>query len=93
LGELDGILSRVEATLRELQAGGRTEKTLQNHAETLRSFCTWRVDRGYLAGDRFNGLEQFDTTPKTTRRAMVGWRHCPRLQPAALRDCGDTGLA
>ena len=71
LADLDGILSRAEKALRELQDTGRTGKTLQNYAEGLKSFGNWCVRRGYLAEDPLKDLVAFDTTPKTKRRAMT----------------------
>jgi hypothetical protein len=41
LSNLDGSLARVEAALRELQAGGRAGKTVSNYAEALAAFCDW----------------------------------------------------
>ena len=70
LGELDGILPRVEEALRELQAGGLTGKSVANRAESLRAFCAWCIGRRYLATDPLDGLAPFDTTPATRRRAL-----------------------
>jgi len=52
LGDLTGVLGRVEKQLRELQALGRTGKTVSNYADTLGAFCDWCVRRGYLETDR-----------------------------------------
>lgn len=71
LADLDGVLPRVEAALRELQDAGRTGKTLANYADALRSFCTWCVERGYLPDDPLKGMAAFDATPKTQRRALT----------------------
>ncbi len=70
LGDLPGILPRVETELRRLQADGRTGKTLANYAESLGAFCDWSVQRGYLDDDPLKALAPFDTTPTTHRRAM-----------------------
>jgi len=71
LADLDGILPRVEKALRELQAKGRAGKTLANRAEALHAFGFWCKARGYLAADPLEGLAQFDTTPKSERRALT----------------------
>jgi len=71
LADLDGVLPRVEEALRALKSEGLTRKTLQNYVEGLSAFCKWCIERGYLADDPLKGLASFDTTPKTTRRAMT----------------------
>lgn len=71
LGDLPGILPRVETELRRLQHEGRTGKTLANYAESLGAFCDWCVQRGYLADDPLKALAPFDTTPTSHRRAMT----------------------
>jgi len=83
LGDLEGILPRVEQALRELQAeelpargntnrpGTRAGKTVQNRAEALKAFCGWCVTRGYLGDDPLRSLIPFDTTPRTIRRALT----------------------
>lgn len=71
LSDLKGSLPRVEKALREIQAAGRTGKTLQNHGDSLVSFCNWCESRGYLDANPLKGLARFDTTPKTKRRAVT----------------------
>ena len=71
LGDLVGVLGRVEKQLRELQTQGRTGKTVSNYADTLGAFCDWCVRRGYLETDPLDGLAPFDTTPEVRRRAMT----------------------
>lgn len=82
LKELEGVLPRVEKTLRLLQTEARTDrngkpqakrtgKTLNSYADGLASFCDWCVKRGYLDVDPLKGLVQFDKTAKSTRRAMT----------------------
>ena len=71
LGDLDGILPRVEQVLRTLQAQGRSGKTLGNYAESLGALCRWCIRRGYLDTDPLKSLARFDTTPRTKRRAMT----------------------
>ena len=51
LGDLTGILPRAEKVLRELQAAGRSGKTLTNYVGALGAFCKWCVQRGYLTID------------------------------------------
>ncbi len=71
LGEMPGILPRVEKALRELQRLGRAGKTIANYAEALGAFCDWCVKRGYLGHDPLAAMAPFDTTPLTQRRAMT----------------------
>ncbi len=71
LKDLDGGLPRVEAALRDFQGQGRTGKTLSNHADSLRSFCRWCFDRGYLEDDPLKRMQGFDTAPMTQRRALT----------------------
>lgn len=70
LGDLDGVLPRAEAALREMQAGGAAGKTLMNRVESLHALCCWCVSRGFMASDPLAGLAPFDTTPRTERRAL-----------------------
>ena len=71
LADLNGILPSVEAGLRELQAKGLAGKTLQHYASTLTAFCDWAIKRNYLDNDPLQNLQDFDTTPKTIRRAPL----------------------
>ena len=71
LGDLDGVLPKAEKALRQLQAAGRTGKTLSNIAETLRAFSLWCVKRGYLGANPVESMQRFDTTPQKERRAMT----------------------
>ena len=70
LGDLDNILPRVEATLRELAKLARAGKTIANIAEALVSFCNWCVIRGYLSKNPLAKLGRMDTTPKEEYRAL-----------------------
>jgi len=67
----DDLLARTESILRELQAGGRAGKTLNNIIESLHSFCNWCVKRGYLMDDPLKNFIPFDKTPQSIRRAMT----------------------
>ncbi len=71
LADLDGILTKAETALRELQEKGRTGKTLMNYSEALKGFTRWAVSRGYLDTEPLKDLDSFDATPRTTRRAMT----------------------
>lgn len=71
LGDLNSILPDVEKSLRELQAKGRSGKTLYKYGESLRSFCNWCLDREYIFANPLKKLSNFDKTPKTIRRAMT----------------------
>jgi len=71
LGDVEDILPRVEVLLREMQAKGRTGKTLQDYVESIKAFCNWCVYRCYLDNNPVQRLANYDTTPRTTRRAMT----------------------
>ena len=71
LADLAGALPKVEAALRELDAAGRSGKTLSNTAESLRGFVHWAKNRGYLDADPLEHLARFDCSPRTRRRAMT----------------------
>ncbi|MCZ6875098.1 MAG: tyrosine-type recombinase/integrase [bacterium] len=81
-----------------LQGQGRTGETLTNYAETLRAFCRWCVERGYLANDPLIKLKGFDTTPTVTRRALSIAEirrlldHCPFDQRLLLEMAFCSGL-
>jgi len=71
LGDVDGVLPRVEKALRELQEAGRSGKTIQNQVEALKGLFNWCVARGYLLENPLKSLGRFNITPKTRRRAMT----------------------
>jgi integrase len=71
LGDLDNILPRVEATLRELHERGKSGKTLVNITDALQSFCNWCVIRNYLSDNPLVRLSKIDTTPKDKYRALT----------------------
>lgn len=70
VSDLVGSLPRVEKALRDHEALGRAPKTLANTSESIKAFCDWCSDRGYLDGNPLSGLSPFDTTPRSRRRAM-----------------------
>jgi len=71
LGDLDGILPRVEAVLRELNEQGRAVRTIRNIADAITTFCNWCVVRGYLLENPLAELGKIDTTPVWERRALT----------------------
>jgi len=71
LSDMDNLLPRVEATLRELAKRNRSGKTLANVVESLVSFCNWCVIRGYLSENPLEDLGKLDTTPVDTYRALT----------------------
>ncbi len=71
MGDLDGILSKVENSLRDLKAKGKAGKSLLNYSEALKSFCLWCEKRGFLDHDPLKNLERFDTTPTKVYRALT----------------------
>jgi len=71
VAELNGCLSRVEATLKKLSDGGAAGKTLANYSEGISAFCDFLVKRNYLEADPLKQLGRFDTSPKIKRRALT----------------------
>lgn len=71
MGKLRDIMPEVERALQRLHQAGRTGKTLQNYAETIRSFCRWAARRRFLESDPLCDLAPFDARPKTHRRALT----------------------
>lgn len=71
IGDLDGILPRVEATLQELSKRGKTGKTLINTLEPLQSFLNWCLIRNYLGENPLKGISKIDSSPKNRRRSMT----------------------
>jgi len=71
LSDLDNVLPRVEATLRELAKRGKSGKTIANITEALCSFCNWCVIRGYLSENPLEKLAEIDTTPEEEYRALT----------------------
>jgi len=82
LADLDGALSRVEGTLRELSGAKLSGKTLENYRDAICAFCDWCVKRGYLDADPLKNLSAWDKTPQTRRRALT----VPEIQ-ALLSKC------
>ena len=70
LGDLMGILPRVEKVLNKFLESGRTGKTASNRAESLAAFCRWCVTRKYLAEYPLEGLRPYRTVSPITRRPM-----------------------
>jgi integrase len=70
LGDLNGVLPRVEEELRDLQKT-KSGKTVANYAESLKALGHWAVQRGYLDTDPLKALAPFDTTPQTLRRTLT----------------------
>jgi len=71
LGDLDGILPRVEAALQEMAAQGFLGNTLGHRKAVITSFCNWCVLRGYLNENPLKNLKGIDRTPRTQRRALT----------------------
>ncbi len=71
LGDLAGIMPRVEEALREVAAKGRSGKTIQSYADGLKAFTAWCTERGYLSEDPLRRLRPFDGTPVDKRRAAT----------------------
>jgi integrase len=71
LGDLDGLLPRVEAILRELNEQGRAGRTIRNTVDAISTFCVWSVTPGYLMENPLADLGRIDTTPLWERRALT----------------------
>ena len=83
MSDLHGTLPRVEEVLRQLQqntkagkgfvkgSGGRAGKTVMHYANGLSAFVSWLYHREYLDVDPLRAMGKFDTTTKTTRRALT----------------------
>jgi len=71
LADLDGILPRVEAVLKELKDKGLSGKTLENYRSGICALCDWCVKRSYLADDPLRESKAFDVTPLTRRRSLT----------------------
>ena len=71
VSDLMGMLARVERVLRDLRNNGRTGKTINLYAESLKAFCDWCVNRGCLEENPLKCLQRFDATPATQRRALT----------------------
>ncbi len=69
VGDLYDILPQVEAALRDLQAAGRSGKTLANYSESICSLCDWAEKRGYLMNDPLKHLSTWNTRPQSIFRA------------------------
>ena len=71
LGDLYGVLPKVEAECHKMLAAGNTGKTVANKALDLGAFIKWCKKRKYLTEDPLAELGKFDTSPRTIRRAMT----------------------
>jgi integrase len=71
LGDLDGVLPRVEKAIQGFRKEGKAGKTISNIVEALRSFSLWCVTRKYLSADPLADLADIDTTPGSTYRALT----------------------
>ncbi len=72
IGDMEGILPRMESALRELQGRRLAPKTIGNHAETFAALARWCVDRDYLGDNPLKALGAFDKTPQENWRALTG---------------------
>jgi len=71
LMDLDGILPRVEATLRQFADQGFSGRGISGRVKPLVSFCHWCIGHGYLRDNPFKGLAAIDETPEMERRALT----------------------
>lgn len=70
MGDVYGILPKVEAECRAMLAGGNSGKTVWHKAESLRSFLLWCKKRKYITENPLENIGKFDVSPKIIRRAM-----------------------
>lgn len=71
LNQLTEILPSVENKLRKLYNEERSGKTINNYAESLKSFFNYCVDRKYLEENPLQKLKKFDSTPISKRRCFT----------------------
>lgn len=71
LGDLYGILAKVESECHKMLAEGKAGKTVTNKVMDLSAFIKWCKKRKYLKEDPLAELGKFDTSPKVLRRAMT----------------------
>jgi len=71
LGDLEHCLPKVERILRTMFNEGKSGKTISHYVSYLQTFLGYCVQRDYLQSDPLKGLNKFNTTPKSHRRAMT----------------------
>ena len=71
LADLDNLLPRVEAVLKELADAGFTGSTLESRVTPLTSFCNWCMIRDYLTENPLKNLSAIDTEAERERRALT----------------------
>lgn len=58
LADLDGLMPRVEATIREFAGSGKAGKAISNITEAIVSFCNWCTIRGICLRTRWLDSER-----------------------------------
>jgi integrase len=71
MADLDGILPKVEAALREMAQQGKAGNTLRHRAMALVSLCRWCVEREYLMENPLRRLRPIGGPARTQRRALT----------------------
>ncbi len=71
LGDVYGIMKKVESECHKMLADGKAGKTVTNKVLDLRALIKWCNKRKYLTEDPLSELGKFDTTPQIIRRAMT----------------------
>jgi integrase len=71
LADLDGLLPRVEAVVKELADQGFTGRGMACRVDPLTALCRWCVGHGYLRENPLRDLAQIDQTPERERRALT----------------------
>ncbi len=98
LGDLDGILGKVEAALRAMADEGLSGNTIKTRVAALKSFCNWCRRHGYLEVNPLEHLGAIDTTPETERRALTAaeigrlFAVAPRWRQLAYATAACSGL-
>ena len=71
LGDLHGILPRVERTIQQLTAQGRSPATLNHYLSALHGFVAWGRKRDYLQEEPFQHLTWMPALVQRPRRALT----------------------
>ena len=69
LADVDGVLARVEAEVRTLKRT-LTDKSIGEYVGSLKAFCRWCVQRGYLEANPLRITIRLNKRPQSTRRAL-----------------------
>lgn len=71
VNDLNGCLSSVEKCLQDRIQLGNSNKTVEQYAESITSFCNWCVNREYLEKNPLLKRTRFNMEPKRIRRNLT----------------------